>query len=66
MDELPNRMAHGPVEFRLLAQVANDGDSVNDPTAVWPADRKLVSLGTISPNLIFCINRARYGSRRAP
>jgi catalase len=48
MDELPKRIARGPVEFRLLAQVANEGDSVNDPTAVWPADRKLVSLGTIS------------------
>jgi len=48
MDELPKRMARGPIEFRLLAQVANEGDSINDPTAVWPADRKLVSLGTIS------------------
>jgi catalase len=28
--------------------VANEGDSTNDPTVVWPADRKLVSLGTIS------------------
>jgi catalase len=48
MDELPKRIAQRPVKFRLLAQVANEGDPVNDPTAVWPADRKLVSLGTIS------------------
>ena len=48
MDELPKRIAKGPVKFRLLAQVANEGDSVNDGTAVWPDDRKLVSLGTIS------------------
>ena len=48
MDELPQRLAHGPVKFRLLAQVANEGDSVYDPTVVWPADRKIVSLGTIS------------------
>ena len=48
MDELPKRMTRGPVEFRLLAQLANEGDSVNDPTAVWPIDRKLVPLGTIS------------------
>jgi catalase len=48
MDELPKRIAQGPVKFRLLAQVANEGDPVNDGTAVWPVDRKLVSLGTIS------------------
>jgi catalase len=48
MDELPKRIAQGPVKFRLLAQVANEGDAVNDGTAVWPNDRKLVSLGTIS------------------
>jgi catalase len=48
MDELPKRIARGPVKFRLLAQVANEGDPVNDGTAVWPVDRKLVSLGTIS------------------
>jgi catalase len=48
MDELPQRLARGPVKFRLLAQVAKDGDSINDPTVVWPPDRKLVSLGTIS------------------
>ncbi len=48
MDELPKRIAQGPVKFRLLAQVANEGDPINDGTAVWPVDRKLVSLGTIS------------------
>jgi catalase len=48
MDELPKRIAHGRVKFRLLAQVANPGDPVDDPTAVWPADRKLVPLGIIS------------------
>jgi catalase len=48
MDELPKRIAKGPVKFRLLAQVANEGDPLNDGTAVWPEDRKLVALGTIS------------------
>jgi catalase len=48
MDELPKRIAQGPVRFRLLAQVANEGDPVNDGTAVWPDDRKLISLGIIS------------------
>ena len=50
MDELPQRIAKGPVKFRLLAQVANEGDNVNDASAVWPADRKRVELGTIALN----------------
>ena len=48
MDELPKRIAQGPVKFRLLVQVANEGDPLNDGTAVWPDDRKLITLGTIS------------------
>jgi catalase len=48
MDELPKRIAAGPVKFKLLAQVAQDGDLTNDGTAVWPADRKVVELGILS------------------
>ena len=48
MAELPARIAKGPVKFKLLAQVANEGDAINDGSVVWPADRKLVELGTIS------------------
>ena len=48
MDELPKRIAAGPVKFRLLAQVAKEGDVTDDATAVWPADRQLVELGVIS------------------
>lgn len=50
MDELPKRVAKGPVKFKLMAQLANKGDNVNDPTAVWPAANKVVELGTISLN----------------
>ena len=48
MDELPARLAKGPVKFRLMAQVAEEGDSINDDTSVWPKDRKLTFLGTLS------------------
>jgi catalase len=48
MDELPKRIALGPVKFRLTAQLAKEGDSTNDATAVWPADREVVELGTIT------------------
>lgn len=48
MDELPRRVAKGPVKFRLVAQVAKAGDPINDGTVAWPADREVVELGTIS------------------
>ena len=48
MEELPKRIAKAPVKFRLVAQIANDGDPIEDPSMKWPADRKLVELGTIT------------------
>jgi len=48
MDELPARVAAAPVKFRLFAQVAEEGDPLDDATAVWPAERKRVLLGTLS------------------
>jgi catalase len=46
-DELPQRLKTGEAKFRLLAQVAAKDDVINDPTVVWPDDRKLVELGVI-------------------
>ena len=48
MDELPARLAKGPVRFRLMAQLANPGDQTKDPTQPWPADRRMVELGAIT------------------
>jgi catalase len=36
------------VEFRLVVQLATDGDSVHDGSLTWPADRPQVELGTVS------------------
>jgi catalase len=47
-DELPERLAKGPVRFSLSAQLAEPGDQTKDPTQPWPADRKVVDLGTIT------------------
>jgi catalase len=47
-DEIKDRIAAGPVEYKILAQVANDGDTVDDATIHWPEDRTLVELGTLS------------------
>jgi len=50
MDELPARVVKAPVKFKLLAQIANEGDNINDPTTVWPAANRVVELGTIVLN----------------
>ena len=46
-EELQRRLAKGPVQFRLFAQLPNQGDPTNDGSIVWPADRKRILLGTI-------------------
>ena len=47
-EEIRERVRHGPVKFRLLAQVAEPSDTVDNPTIVWPETRKKVELGTIT------------------
>ncbi len=47
-DELEQRVAKEPVKFRVVAQLAEDGDTVNDVTVQWPDSRKLQELGTLS------------------
>ena len=44
-DELDGRLRHGPMAFRLLLQLANEGDPTDDVTALWPEGRPLVELG---------------------
>jgi catalase len=41
------RVAKGPVRFRILVQVAADGDTVDDATKHWPESREQVELGTV-------------------
>lgn len=47
-DELKERIAKGPITFRIAVQLAKDGDTVNDATEQWPEDRTLLDLGTIA------------------
>lgn len=47
-DELKTRLAKGPIKFRLVVQLPNASDATDDPSLVWPADRKLIEVGTIS------------------
>jgi len=46
-DELKERIARGPIEFRVMVQLANDGDVTDDATVHWPADRKVMEFGKI-------------------
>jgi catalase len=46
-DELAGRIANGPVTFRIVVQLANDGDVVDDATIHWPQEEPLQELGTV-------------------
>jgi catalase len=47
-DEIAGRIASGPLGFDLFVQLANDGDTVDDATIHWPADRPVMNLGKIT------------------
>ncbi len=46
-DEIAKRIAQGPVRFKLLAQIADKEDVVDDATIHWPESRELMELGVI-------------------
>ncbi|KAM0819137.1 putative Catalase core domain-containing protein [Seiridium cardinale] len=46
-DEVPEKLKQGPIEFKLTAQLAEDGDITDDSTVKWPEERKVVELGVI-------------------
>jgi catalase len=48
MDDLKAKLSGGPVQYRLVVQLPNDGDTTKDPTIVWPDDRKTIDCGLIS------------------
>jgi catalase len=46
-DEVAERVKEGPFTFKLLAQLAEEGDITDDATVHWPEDRKLAELGSV-------------------
>jgi catalase len=49
LDELPVRLNDaGEAKFTIALQIAEEGDAITDPTVVWPAERKVVQLGTLT------------------
>jgi catalase len=47
-DELAERIARGPIAFRVLVQLANEGDVVDDATVHWPEERTIMDLGAFT------------------
>ena len=52
--ELSERLTKGPVGFRVLVQLAEEGDNVADVTSAWPQSRPEVEFGALDD----------YGARR--
>ena len=48
MDDVPQRLAKGPITFHIKAQLAAPNDQTKDPTQPWPDDRKVVDLGVLT------------------
>jgi catalase len=51
-NELGERFARGPVTFKLVVTIAEPGDPTDDPTAVWPSERRRVHAATIEVEMI--------------
>jgi len=47
-DEFERRLQEDPVTFTLDLQLAQDGDPLDDVTALWPDDRQRVTVGRLS------------------
>jgi catalase len=47
-DELTDRLAKSPIQYKIVIQLAEPGDETADATIHWPADRQQMDFGTIS------------------
>jgi len=46
-EELQQRIAQEEIKFRIVVQLAEEGDDVHNATAHWPEDRKQLEIGTL-------------------
>lgn len=46
-EKLKERLERGSASFKLVAQIAEEGDVTSDATVRWPEERELVVLGTL-------------------
>lgn len=45
--DLHQRLARGPLRWKLLVTMANPGDPTNDATKAWPTNRPTIDAGTL-------------------
>lgn len=50
--EVQARVANHPVRWTMAVTVANPGDPTADPAQAWPADRRTVTVGTVTVSKI--------------
>jgi len=48
VDEIGERIRRGPAKLKLVLQVAEPGDKIDDPSIAWPNTRKTIELGAIA------------------
>jgi catalase len=46
-EEILERVRRGPAVFRLVVRIAEEGDPIDDPTAIWPDERETVDVGRL-------------------
>lgn len=47
-DDLSERIARGPLRWRMIVTLAAPGDVTDDATVLWPAGRRTVEAGTLT------------------
>jgi len=47
-EDIIERVVAAPQSWNLVITVANPGDPTSDPTRAWPADRRMVNVGTLT------------------
>jgi catalase len=48
VDELRTRIAAAPAVFNMVVQIAEQGDTLTNPTVEWPAERRTVTVGRLT------------------
>jgi catalase len=57
-DDIKQRVAETPIKFRIVVQLAQDGDAVDDATVRWPESRPQVRFGEVALNALAADNDA--------
>lgn len=52
VDEIRRRVGSGPIEFRIVVQLAEDGDVTDDATVRWPETRRQVTFGRLTVDAV--------------